>query len=35
MPDRVKPEVRTLMTVAAMGAAHMPKIIVPTPVAAG
>lgn len=31
----VKPEVRTLMTVAAMGAAHKPKIIVPTPVATG
>lgn len=30
-----KPEVRTLMTVVAVGAAHKPKIIVSTPVATG
>jgi hypothetical protein len=28
-------EVRTVMTVAAMGAAHNPKSIIPTPVVAG
>lgn len=31
----VNQEVRTLMTVVAVGAAHKPKCIVPTPVAAG